>query len=129
MMLAASSLAIRVGVRAVPRHNALVTASRVLLQRRAYATPAPDHHNHKHEHKSPPTQCTSVDPYANGPSAIDKAVHLFFFTEIIRGAHIPRANGLVLTSGQGCGSFLSNSSAHRTRSCPLAKATIARTGG
>lgn len=25
------------------------------------------------------------DPYKNGPSAIDKAVHLFFFTEIIRG--------------------------------------------
>src|SRR5262249_6095723 len=27
----------------------------------------------------------SVDPYRNGPSAIDKAVHIFFFTEIIRG--------------------------------------------
>ena len=26
------------------------------------------------------------DPYKDGPSAIDKAVHLFFFTEIIRGA-------------------------------------------
>lgn len=26
-----------------------------------------------------------IDPYKNGPSAIDKAVHLFFFTEIIRG--------------------------------------------
>ncbi len=25
------------------------------------------------------------DPYKDGPSAIDKAVHLFFFTEIIRG--------------------------------------------
>lgn len=25
------------------------------------------------------------DPYKGGPSAIDKAVHLFFFTEIIRG--------------------------------------------
>ena len=25
------------------------------------------------------------DPYRGGPSAIDKAVHLFFFTEIIRG--------------------------------------------
>jgi NADH dehydrogenase (ubiquinone) Fe-S protein 8 len=27
-----------------------------------------------------------IDPYRDGPSAIDKAVHLFFFTEIIRGA-------------------------------------------
>ncbi len=26
-----------------------------------------------------------IDPYKNGPSALDKAVHLFFFTEIIRG--------------------------------------------
>ena len=26
-----------------------------------------------------------IDPYKDGPSAIDKAVHLFFFTEIIRG--------------------------------------------
>ena len=26
-----------------------------------------------------------VNPYKNGPSALDKAVHLFFFTEIIRG--------------------------------------------
>ncbi|KAH9833714.1 NADH-quinone oxidoreductase [Rhodofomes roseus] len=28
------------------------------------------------------------DPYKDGPSAIDKAVHLFFFTEIIRGMWI-----------------------------------------
>lgn len=26
-----------------------------------------------------------IDPYKDGQSAIDKAVHLFFFTEIIRG--------------------------------------------
>lgn len=26
-----------------------------------------------------------IDPYHGGQSAIDKAVHLFFFTEIIRG--------------------------------------------
>lgn len=29
-----------------------------------------------------------VDPYKGGPSAIEKAVHLFFFTEIMRGAPI-----------------------------------------
>jgi hypothetical protein len=27
----------------------------------------------------------NVDPHKYGPSAIDKAVHLFFFTEILRG--------------------------------------------
>ena len=36
------------------------------------------------------------DPYKDGPSAIDKAVHLFFFTEIIRGEchrpFLPRKN-------------------------------------
>ena len=29
-----------------------------------------------------------LDPYKGGQSAIDKAVHLFFFTEIIRGASL-----------------------------------------
>lgn len=33
-----------------------------------------------------------MDPYKNGPSAIDKAVHLFFFTEIIRGMWIVLEN-------------------------------------
>jgi len=32
------------------------------------------------------------DPYEDGPSAIDKAVHLFFFTEIIRGMWIVMEN-------------------------------------
>ena len=31
-----------------------------------------------------------LNPYRNGPSALDKAVHLFFFTEIIRGISINR---------------------------------------
>lgn len=30
----------------------------------------------------------AVDPYRNGPSAIDKAVHIFFLTEILRGIPI-----------------------------------------
>lgn len=43
-----------------------------------------------HRHHAPPSavfnaQGHEVNPYAGGPSAIDKAVHLFFFTEIIRG--------------------------------------------
>ncbi|KAJ7068576.1 NADH-quinone oxidoreductase [Mycena amicta] len=33
-------------------------------------------------------QGNEVDPYKGGQSAIDKAVHLFFFTEIIRGMWI-----------------------------------------
>lgn len=38
--------------------------------------------------RSPPTNPGDdiyVDKYKGGPSALDKAVHLFFFTEIIRG--------------------------------------------
>ncbi|KAG6903401.1 hypothetical protein C0995_005424 [Termitomyces sp. Mi166 len=33
-----------------------------------------------------------INPYQDGPSAIDKAVHLFFFTEIIRGMWIVLEN-------------------------------------
>ncbi|PPQ78224.1 hypothetical protein CVT25_015543 [Psilocybe cyanescens] len=33
-----------------------------------------------------------VNPYRDGPSALDKAVHLFFFTEIIRGMWIVLEN-------------------------------------
>jgi len=33
-----------------------------------------------------------VNPYKDGPSAIDKAVHLFFFTEILRGMWIVLEN-------------------------------------
>lgn len=35
---------------------------------------------------SAPDEGKYVDPYKGGPSAIDKAVHLFFLTEILRGA-------------------------------------------
>lgn len=35
------------------------------------------------------TYGNQIDPYKNGPSALDKAVHLFFFTEIIRGRSLP----------------------------------------
>jgi len=33
-----------------------------------------------------------VNPYKDGPSAIDKAVHMFFFTEILRGMWIVLEN-------------------------------------
>lgn len=29
-----------------------------------------------------------VNPYKNGPSALDKAAQLFFFTEIVRGVEL-----------------------------------------
>lgn len=38
----------------------------------------------QHPHKYTPVS-DAEDPYKGGQSAIDKAVHLFFFTEIIRG--------------------------------------------
>ena len=40
------------------------------------------HHETKHIYDA---QGNEVNPYKDGPSALDKAVHLFFFTEIIRG--------------------------------------------
>ncbi|CAK5262485.1 unnamed protein product [Mycena citricolor] len=44
-----------------------------------------------HKSKTPrkfDAQGNELDAYAGGPSAVDKAVHLFFFTEIIRGMWI-----------------------------------------
>ncbi|KAF8969418.1 Ndufs8, NADH:ubiquinone oxidoreductase 23 kd subunit [Flammula alnicola] len=37
-------------------------------------------------------QGNELNPYRHGPSALDKAVHLFFFTEIIRGMWIVLEN-------------------------------------
>ncbi|KAF8213878.1 hypothetical protein K438DRAFT_1802437 [Mycena galopus ATCC 62051] len=46
----------------------------------------------KHRHDRAPrvfdAQGNELDAYKGGPSAIDKAVHLFFFTEILRGMWI-----------------------------------------
>lgn len=45
-------------------------------------------HSHRHNHTAPLVQDAEgreVDPYKDGPSALDKAVHIFFFTEIVRG--------------------------------------------
>ena len=51
-------------------------------QRRLYAQHAP---GHNHAHEGPASINEEVEPYKGGASAIDKAVHLFFFTEILRG--------------------------------------------
>ncbi|KAI0660775.1 NADH dehydrogenase Fe-S protein 8 [Cubamyces menziesii] len=79
-----------------------VTASRFALAHRWHSTSP--HHSHKHKDylepeapvRSPGVHVYTAadepgkdyDPYKDGPSAIDKAVHLFFFTEIIRGMWI-----------------------------------------
>jgi hypothetical protein len=63
-------------------------------QRTSEAQPA---HNHSHDsanHVRSPQLGTGiysapgkyVNPYAGGPSALEKAAHLFFFTEIVRGS-------------------------------------------
>ena len=60
------------------------------------------------------------DPYKDGPSAIDKAVHLFFFTEIIRGAcrlQMPFNGRTAKLRRQACGWCWSNSSDRPTLSC------------
>ncbi|THH05616.1 hypothetical protein EW145_g4667 [Phellinidium pouzarii] len=54
--------------------------------RRLYAQHASGH-NHAHP-SAPASSNTDVNPYKDGQSAIDKAVHLFFFTEILRGMWI-----------------------------------------
>ncbi|KAH9060959.1 NADH-quinone oxidoreductase [Lactarius vividus] len=61
----------------VRRH---LSTSRRTLQ----AQPA---HNHGHNHVKSPQLGTGkyVNPYEGGPSALEKAAHLFFFTEIVRG--------------------------------------------
>jgi NADH dehydrogenase (ubiquinone) Fe-S protein 8 len=39
-------------------------------------------------HSSYPEEFTAYPDYSKGPSALDKASQLFFFTEILRGEHI-----------------------------------------
>lgn len=57
-----------------------------------------------------PEKAVTVD-YSKGPSALDKASQLFFFTEILRGTlTADHAVELGLTLHQACGSFLSSSS-------------------
>ncbi|KAI9000802.1 NADH dehydrogenase Fe-S protein 8 [Trametes punicea] len=82
-----------------------VTTSRLALVQRWNSTAPRDplltkkHKDHLEPEvpfRSPPARIYTAadepgkdyDPYKDGPSAIDKAVHLFFFTEIIRGMWI-----------------------------------------
>lgn len=85
--------------------------------RRQYAQPAPNPTNTVDE-QARAVLAEGVNPY-KGQSALDKAVHLFFFTEIIRGAydlvsvHWYRDCNFL----QACGLSWSNSSVRHTRSC------------
>ncbi|KAI5117315.1 hypothetical protein M0805_000441 [Coniferiporia weirii] len=69
-----------------------MVAARQLLVRSLSSSPrrlyAQHVSGHNHNHPSGPVSSTDVNPYKNGKSAIDKAVHLFFFTEILRGMWI-----------------------------------------
>jgi hypothetical protein len=74
-----------------------------------------------------PSKHTAVsdpeDPYRGGPSAIDKAVHLFFFTEIIRGlfdftrVYFRSVFAENISRVQECGSSSNSSSDLHTPSC------------
>ena len=96
----------RLAIRAAPRlrtptrlnsgYSSLI-AYRLLstTARRSHAEPVNIKHrdaipNHRVDPPHPHGTATydsgkELNPYKGGPSAIDKAVHLFFFTEIIRG--------------------------------------------
>ena len=43
------------------------------------------HHHRSHDPKLFDQAGRDLNPYRQGPSAVDKAVHLFFLTEIMRG--------------------------------------------
>jgi len=67
------------------RSNPSLVSYRLLSTSRSAA--AAHHHNH-----GALTESKQGNPYKYGPSAIDKAVHLFFFTEILRGMWIVLEN-------------------------------------
>jgi hypothetical protein len=61
-----------------------------------------------------------LNPYKDGPSALDKAAHLFFFTEIVRGAPFSAVRCLLILTHcgmQACGLCWSSSSDRHTPSC------------
>ncbi|KAI4522391.1 NADH-quinone oxidoreductase [Schizophyllum commune Loenen D] len=71
-------------------------AASTLVARRLLSTStACSHSHHSHPHQAKPAtrsyataNAKDVDPYAGGPSALNKAVHMFFISEIMRGMWI-----------------------------------------
>jgi NADH dehydrogenase (ubiquinone) Fe-S protein 8 len=91
------------------------------IARRLLSTSACAHAEHNLQSKLSDTKLRPVqpqttqqplegDPYRRGPSAIDKAVHLFFFTEILRGIPVDSSKPFLSLNGSrnvGCnGEFL-----------------------
>lgn len=95
--------------------SALTQQQRLLHSSRCAHAAEPNHHEHgtekytEHLHsdmkllhnKYPETPLyadlnSNVDHLKTGERAIDKAVHLFFLTEIMRGAYQPTTNPFVL---------------------------------
>jgi len=77
----------------IPRVSSVRTA---LLAQRLLSTTTrfqAQHAEGPHHHNTiSTTRGDDVNPYKDGPTSIDKAVHLFFFTEIIRGMWIVLEN-------------------------------------
>ncbi|KAI0346854.1 NADH-quinone oxidoreductase [Trametopsis cervina] len=87
--------ATRLATRSAPT-STLIAQRLISSSSRIQAQPV-DHKPKSHLDPAPPPRSPSIlatspgenkDPYHGGPSAIEKAVHLFFFTEIIRGMWI-----------------------------------------
>lgn len=105
----------RAGVRAPVAARAAAAPRLAVMQRRTLASPAQE--DRKPTAKSDVSM--NIDPYSGGPSALDKAVHMFFFTEIVRGALRVVCGCRDLPVRQACGSCSSSSSALPTLSCAL----------
>lgn len=75
-------------LRATLQARRLLSTSTCSHAQHAPANQNPRELLHHHNNTTTPiydAQGKEVDPYKDGPGALDKAVHLFFFTEIIRG--------------------------------------------
>lgn len=94
-----TGVAPRIPSNLVPSSPRAALVARRLISSTAPARAEPIHHHdplmsdleakvHRKKHEHPhlfDAKGNEINPYKGGPSAIDKAVHLFFFTEIIRG--------------------------------------------
>jgi NADH dehydrogenase (ubiquinone) Fe-S protein 8 len=75
-------------IRAAIQARRLLSTSTCSHAQHAPANQNPGEPLHHHNNTTAPiydARGKEVDPYKDGPGALDKAVHLFFFTEIIRG--------------------------------------------
>jgi NADH dehydrogenase (ubiquinone) Fe-S protein 8 len=69
--------------------NSSAATRRLLSTTSTISYASPTNHVHSSGHQTVAATDESgkdFNPYKDGPGAIDKAVHIFFFTEILRGA-------------------------------------------